>query len=272
MPRTLVSARHALSTSDPERPPPHTIAFFDLETTGVRLDRPAGQLRRRQAEAGRAGRNRACCISFSIRNANARPPPPGSTATAQRELALQDAVRRLRRAAAPLVRRRRPRGRQRRFRASFSAATRSRAPGSPASTGKSQCALWSHRPRGERAGRRSKAIATRRRASCAAYADMARCATPGPACRRSSGCRGLPWRLDFGLCGDPTPANYRAPALPLPRLRAALARPADAARREWHASWRREISPPPACAAVCRRRPGAGGAARRRFDNFATRV
>ena len=99
--------------------------------------------------------------------------------------------------------------------------------------------MWSHRLRGE-----PPPVLN----ALAARVGFTRGARHG-ALRDAWGCmqaflklQGLPWRLDYALCGDPTPANFRAPAISFPRLRAALARPAAARRGSRVEAWRRDSS------------------------------
>jgi DNA polymerase III epsilon subunit-like protein len=230
--RTPLAALYALSNSEPERLQARVLAFFDLETTGIgstdRLVSFGGVKLRLEAPGEIAVLHLVFNPQCECTEAAA-----WEHGYSARELALQDSFDGY---AKPL--------RQwfddvdlvvanAAFELRFLRDAFARA-GAPDLDAQSLCAMWSHRPRGARPAT-LEAIAAR--------LGLARGVRHG-ALRDAWACmqaflklQGLPWRFDYELCGDSTPANYRAPAPSF--LRAALARPdaprearVDASRRD----------------------------------------
>jgi len=253
MNRIPLSALYAQSKSQPERLQARTIAFLDLETTGIgstdRLVSFAGVKLKLDAPGEIAVLHLVFNPQCECTDAAA-----WEHGYSERELALQDPFDGY---AKPL--------RQwfddvdlvvanAAFELRFLSDVFARA-GARGLDTQTLCAMQSHRSRGETPATLE---------ALAARLGFARGVRHG-ALRDAWACmqaflkmQGLPWRLDYGLCGDPTPANYRAPARSFLRLRAALARRgvADSRRVSRVDASRRDFS-----SAAC---ASASGAARAR--------
>jgi DNA polymerase III epsilon subunit-like protein len=206
MNRTPLSALYALSKSQPERLQARTIAFFDLETTGIGSTDRLVSFGGVKLKLDAPGEITLLHLVFN-------PDCECSKAAAwehgysDSELSLQDKfddyAKPLRHwfddvdlVVANAA-----------FELRFLSDVFARA-GAPDLDLPSQYAMWSHRSRGQSPAT-LEAIAAR--------LGLVRGVRHG-ALRDAWACmqaflkmQGLPWRLDYGLCGDPRPANYRPP-------------------------------------------------------------